>query len=1009
MKTKSSTASFLYRTATVMIIVMLALAAMPVPSAHAAACTFTATGTGAMDWSTLTWNAVGTDCSTYPGQTFAGDIVVLANNQQITLNVDLGQSLASITFPTLNANATTLNISGRSVNVTGAVTIPRTSAGFGNTMAVGTGTLNAGSIAFTSAGSTNRHDLTISTGIVTVLGDITSNGSNNISPRIIFSAAGTLNVGGILWNSTSGTLTTFAGSTVNYNAAGDQSVRVFTYANLVLSGSGLKSMAAGTSTTGNLSIAPTGTAKASVADGADLTVNSLTVGGLGTANDGKWGSTASAATYKTDTYFNVATTGVLTVTTDTRSSQAMLTITGPSSMTFGDADADITTSGGSGSGAVTFDAGASTACSIVAGKLHVLSGTGTCDITATKAADSNYSQTTSASFPVTINKANPTASISNTPVTYNGALQTATVACLGGGTATLASGGSGTDAGNYPATVDCAASTNYNAASGLTPTNDPFVISKANQATLSITAPSALTVGSPDADITTSGGSGTGAVTFGAGASTNCSIVANKLHAVSAGASCSITAAKAADTNYNQATSASFPVTISNKIVPTVTASGGPFTYDGASHAATVNGSVAGVVSDVKYNGSSTVPTNAGTYSVTADFVPTDTATYESLTDAAAGSITINKAALTVTANNQTIISGNPDPTFTFGYSGFVNSETSAIIDTAPTCSVAGAHSAPGSYPIVCSGGVDNNYSFSYVNGTLTVNAANNPPTDIALSKSNLDENLAAGTVVGTLSTTDPDLGDTFTYSFCGGTDDASFTISGNSLLSAAAFDFETKNSYSICVRTTDSGALTTTKTFVIAINNVVDTQTFQDVPMSYWAWNFIERLYAAGITGGCTTSPLNYCPTSPVTRAQMAIFLLKGIHGSSYAPPAVGPDTGFTDVAVDYWAAAWIKQLAAEAITGGCGAGIFCPESTVTRAQMAVFLLKATHGPAYAPPAATGIFSDVATSYWAAAWIEQLAAEGITSGCAAGTYCPENAVTRDQMAVFLVKAFNLP
>ncbi|HNC10088.1 MAG TPA: S-layer homology domain-containing protein, partial [Anaerolineales bacterium] len=55
----------------------------------------------------------------------------------------------------------------------------------------------------------------------------------------------------------------------------------------------------------------------------------------------------------------------------------------------------------------------------------------------------------------------------------------------------------------------------------------------------------------------------------------------------------------------------------------------------------------------------------------------------------------------------------------------------------------------------------------------------------------------------------------------------------------------------------------------------------------------------------------------------------------------AVGASTGFTDVATDYWAASWIKQLAAEAITGGCGAGIYCPESSVTRAQMAVFLVK--------------------------------------------------------------------
>jgi hypothetical protein len=61
-------------------------------------------------------------------------------------------------------------------------------------------------------------------------------------------------------------------------------------------------------------------------------------------------------------------------------------------------------------------------------------------------------------------------------------------------------------------------------------------------------------------------------------------------------------------------------------------------------------------------------------------------------------------------------------------------------------------------------------------------------------------------------------------------------------------------------------------------------------------------------------------------------------------------------------------------------------------------------------PSAATGTkFTDVPAGYWAAAWIEELAKQGITSGCGANTFCPGTQVTRDQMAVFLVKTFNLP
>lgn len=188
--------------------------------------------------------------------------------------------------------------------------------------------------------------------------------------------------------------------------------------------------------------------------------------------------------------------------------------------------------------------------------------------------------------------------------------------------------------------------------------------------------------------------------------------------------------------------------------------------------------------------------------------------------------------------------------------------------------------------------------------------------------------------------------------------------------------------------------------------------RNFADVAGNNIFWKNIEGLYAAGITGGCATSPdLLYCPAQNVTRAQMAIFLLKGIHGAAYLPPAVGTTTGFTDVPVTYWAAAWVKQLAAEGITTGCGAGIFCPEGFVTRDQMAVFLLRSKHGTGYVPPSSGGStgFADVPPTYWAADWIKQLAAEGITTGCGGGNFCPGGTVTRDQMSAFLSRTFNVP
>jgi hypothetical protein len=167
-----------------------------------------------------------------------------------------------------------------------------------------------------------------------------------------------------------------------------------------------------------------------------------------------------------------------------------------------------------------------------------------------------------------------------------------------------------------------------------------------------------------------------------------------------------------------------------------------------------------------------------------------------------------------------------------------------------------------------------------------------------------------------------------------------------------------------------------------------------------------IHALAANGITAGCGNG--NFCPNDSVTRAQMAVFLLKSKHGAGYAPPAASGDV-FDDVPAAAFAAAWIEQLAAEGIAAGCGGGDFCPNSSVTRAQMAVFLLKSLLGAGYAPPPASGtVFGDVPEGAFAASWIEDLEARGITSGCGGGNYCPHNANTRGQMAVFLVTTFSL-
>jgi uncharacterized delta-60 repeat protein len=178
----------------------------------------------------------------------------------------------------------------------------------------------------------------------------------------------------------------------------------------------------------------------------------------------------------------------------------------------------------------------------------------------------------------------------------------------------------------------------------------------------------------------------------------------------------------------------------------------------------------------------------------------------------------------------------------------------------------------------------------------------------------------------------------------------------------------------------------------------------FNDVRLDNAFHDFVNTIARNDITAGCGGG--NYCPDSSVTRAQMAVFLTRGKHGSAFVPPTATGE--FSDVPPGSFAADFIEQIYADGISGGCGDGNYCPESAITRAQMAVFLLRAKHGPSYVPPTATGVFADAPPGSFAADWIEQLAAEGITGGCGGGNYCPGAPVSRAQMAVFLTTTFAL-
>jgi hypothetical protein len=164
-----------------------------------------------------------------------------------------------------------------------------------------------------------------------------------------------------------------------------------------------------------------------------------------------------------------------------------------------------------------------------------------------------------------------------------------------------------------------------------------------------------------------------------------------------------------------------------------------------------------------------------------------------------------------------------------------------------------------------------------------------------------------------------------------------------------------------------------------------------------------IEAIAAADITFGCNP-PANdrYCPTQPVTRAEMATFLARAL---GLGEAAVEP---FSDIAGNVHESA-INSIAAAGITMGCNPPAndqYCPDNYITRAQMASMLKRALNLPA----AGNGPFTDLADSVHTGD-INAIAAAGITKGCNPpddDQYCPDDLVTREQMASLLTRALGL-
>ncbi|MDH5373396.1 MAG: thrombospondin type 3 repeat-containing protein [Acidimicrobiia bacterium] len=182
----------------------------------------------------------------------------------------------------------------------------------------------------------------------------------------------------------------------------------------------------------------------------------------------------------------------------------------------------------------------------------------------------------------------------------------------------------------------------------------------------------------------------------------------------------------------------------------------------------------------------------------------------------------------------------------------------------------------------------------------------------------------------------------------------------------------------------------------------------WDDVSILHWARDSIQSIYDSGISNGCNADPLRFCPGQFVNRAEMAAFLLRATGN----PPS-GPYQGiFADVPGGAWYALDAEHMYAQGFTAGCAGDPlrYCPLLATSRAEVAVFLVRVL-GMEDQLGTGTGSFSDLDPGAWYADAVALLSDPdvGILNGYPDGTYRPDLAMTRAEMASLLDRTFLQP
>lgn len=181
--------------------------------------------------------------------------------------------------------------------------------------------------------------------------------------------------------------------------------------------------------------------------------------------------------------------------------------------------------------------------------------------------------------------------------------------------------------------------------------------------------------------------------------------------------------------------------------------------------------------------------------------------------------------------------------------------------------------------------------------------------------------------------------------------------------------------------------------------------QLFGDVPIDHPNRHAIYRLYLDGYTAGYNDNgTLNYHPDEILNRAQLVVFLVKmkdGVEGEfDYSQ-----NPYFNDVQPGDWMFKWVQEAYELGLTSGCGNGNFCPYSPVTKAQIAVFMVRQALGDDNFSYNQTPYFNDVDPNHWAFKWVQKAYELGLAEPCDdQGNFCPDQEVNRAYMADKIIK-----